>query len=74
MIKSIYIQALMNYFYSNGTNTVFEQPKQIMTFRSADIPIYAYCTTGLDSNRLKDVILEYSFMYIDVFRVPDQLT
>ena len=31
MVKSVYIQAPMNYFYSNRTNTVFEQPKQIMT-------------------------------------------
>ena len=31
VVKSIYIQAPMNYFYSNRTNTVFEQPKQVMT-------------------------------------------
>jgi hypothetical protein len=31
VVKSIYIQTPMNYFYSNRTHTVFEQPKQIMT-------------------------------------------
>ena len=32
MVTSVYIQAPMNYFYSNRINTVIEQPKQIMTF------------------------------------------
>jgi hypothetical protein len=37
VVKSIYIQTPMNYFYSNRTHTVFELPKQIMT-----LPISRY--------------------------------
>ena len=33
VVKSIYNQAPVNYFYSKRINTLFEQPKQIMTLQ-----------------------------------------
>jgi hypothetical protein len=37
---------------------VLNSQNKLRRCRSADIPIYAYFTTGLDPKRLKDVILE----------------
>jgi hypothetical protein len=62
VVKSIYIQVPMNYFYSNiGQIRYLNSQSKLWHCRSADIPIYAYFTIGLDPKRLKDIILEYGF-------------